>query len=51
MLRLAGTHDLVRVVDDQFGAPTAAIDLARAVLDAIVQVLEKKPQVELGSIT
>ena len=29
MLRLADTHDLVRVVDDQLGAPTAAIDLAR----------------------
>ena len=31
MLRLAGTHDLVRVVDDQLGAPTSAIDLASAI--------------------
>jgi dTDP-4-dehydrorhamnose reductase len=33
MLRLAETHDTVRVVDDQHGAPTAAADLAGAILD------------------
>jgi dTDP-4-dehydrorhamnose reductase len=33
MLQLAQTRDLVRVVDDQHGAPTAALDLARAILD------------------
>jgi dTDP-4-dehydrorhamnose reductase len=48
MLRLADTHDLVRVVDDQFGAPTAASDLARAILDAVAHVVEKKIQVEPG---
>ena len=48
MLRLAGTHYLVRVVDDQLGAPTSASDLASAVLEAIAQVLEKKVQVEPG---
>jgi dTDP-4-dehydrorhamnose reductase len=48
MLRLAGTHDLVRVVDDQLGAPTSACVLASAVLVAIAQVLEKKVQVEPG---
>jgi dTDP-4-dehydrorhamnose reductase len=33
MLQLAQTRELVRVVDDQHGAPTAARDLARAILD------------------
>jgi dTDP-4-dehydrorhamnose reductase len=37
MLRLAQTRDHVRVVDDQFGAPTSARDLAQAIL----QIVEK----------
>ena len=41
MLRLAETRDVVRVVDDQHGAPTAAIDLAGAIVDALMQVLER----------
>src|SRR5262245_32916346 len=48
MLRLADTHDLVRVVDDQLGTPTAASDLASAILDAIAQIVEKKIQVAPG---
>ena len=48
MLRLADTHDLVRVVDDQVGAPTAASDLASAILDAVAQVVEKKIRIEPG---
>jgi dTDP-4-dehydrorhamnose reductase len=48
MLRLADTHDLVRVVDDQLGTPTAARDLASAILDAIARVVEKKVQVAPG---
>ncbi len=38
MLRLAETQDQVRVVDDQWGAPTAASDLADAILDILGQV-------------
>jgi len=33
MLRLAATREKVQVVDDQHGAPTAAADLAGAILD------------------
>jgi dTDP-4-dehydrorhamnose reductase len=33
MLRLAATRERVQVVDDQHGAPTAAADLAAAILD------------------
>ena len=35
MLRLAETREKVAVVDDQHGAPTAAFDLADAILDLI----------------
>jgi dTDP-4-dehydrorhamnose reductase len=35
MLQLAETRAVVRVVDDQHGAPTAARDLARAMLDVV----------------
>src|SRR5262249_4712673 len=35
MLRLAATREHVRVVDDQHGAPTAAGDLADAILDLV----------------
>ena len=33
MLQLAETRDVVRVVDDQFGCPTHAEDLARGLID------------------
>jgi dTDP-4-dehydrorhamnose reductase len=35
MLRLAATREKVQVVDDQHGAPTAAFDLADAILDLV----------------
>ena len=38
MLRHADTRDHVRVVDDQWGSPTAANDLASAILDILGQV-------------
>jgi dTDP-4-dehydrorhamnose reductase len=37
MLRLAETRDVVRVVDDQHGAPTSTSDVARAILDILAQ--------------
>ena len=35
MLDLAATSEVVRVVDDQYGAPTAAADLADAILATV----------------
>ena len=35
MLRLAKTHDTLRVVNDQIGNPTYTLDLARLVVDMI----------------
>jgi len=49
MLRLAGTCDHVRVVDDQHGAPTSAQDLARAILE-IVEHIEGDPNGNCGGI-
>jgi dTDP-4-dehydrorhamnose reductase len=48
VLRLADTRDIVRVVDDQRGAPTAAIDVASAIVDALAQVNEKTVQTRAG---
>ena len=49
MLRLAKTHDRVRVVDDQHGAPTSARDLAQAILQ-IEELLAKDPGKRRGGI-
>src|SRR5438270_586961 len=38
MLRFSATHKLVRVVGDQYGAPTAASDLAVAILEIAAQL-------------
>ena len=52
MLRLAETRDVVRVINDQHGAPTAAIDFAGALVDALMQILGSRSSgEELASIT
>ena len=38
MLRLAGTHEKVRVVADQIGNPTSAFDIADALLNIVSQI-------------
>ena len=35
MLKLAETHDTLRVVDDQFGSPTYTYDLSRLLVDMV----------------
>lgn len=40
MLRLARTHDLLRVVSDQQGAPTSALDIADGVLRVAANLLD-----------
>ena len=49
MLRLAKTRDDIRVVDDQYGAPTSARDLAQAIIE-IVEQIEGRPDNNLGGI-
>lgn len=49
MLRLAETRDHIQVVDDQYGAPTSARDLARAIVE-IVEQIEGRPDKNLGGI-
>ena len=49
MLRLGETRDRIRVVDDQYGAPTSARDLAQAIVE-IVEQIERRPDEDLGGI-
>jgi dTDP-4-dehydrorhamnose reductase len=48
MLRLAETQDVVRVVDDQCGAPTDAMEIARALLDMTMRLIESGMQRRSG---
>ena len=49
MLRLAETRERIQVVDDQYGAPTSARDLAEAILE-IVEKIEEEPEKKFGGI-
>ena len=51
MLRLSETHDHVRVVDDQHGAPTSARDLAQAILEIIEKIEGGRTRITVASIT
>ena len=50
MLRLAATREKVQVVDDQHGAPTAAPDLAAAILDLVEQLTAQRSADRTGGI-
>ncbi|MFL5033318.1 MAG: dTDP-4-dehydrorhamnose reductase [Xanthobacteraceae bacterium] len=48
MLRFAAAQDMVRVVADQYGTPTAGADLARTLLEMAVRVAAKPSDVSPG---
>ena len=50
MLRLAATREKVQVVDDQHGAPTAAGDLAVAILDLAAQLTAERSANRTGGL-
>jgi dTDP-4-dehydrorhamnose reductase len=50
MLRLAATREKVQVVDDQHGAPTAAFDLASAILDLVERLTAAPRARDTGGI-
>lgn len=49
MLNAAQTRDQIQVVDDQYGAPTSAKDLAQAIIE-IVEQLDGRTANDLGGI-
>lgn len=48
MLRLAGERDVVRVVADQYGNPTSALDIADGILAVAPQILGNAPASRFG---
>jgi len=50
MLRLAATREKVQVVDDQHGGPTAAFDLADAILDLVNRLTAATRDRDAGGI-
>lgn len=50
MVRLAGTNDAVRVVDDQHGAPTSAQSVAAGVLQVASNLLAEPRRAELRGV-
>ena len=48
MLRLAADRDVVRVVADQYGNPTSALDIADGILAISRQLLEEPPAERFG---
>ena len=49
MLRLAGERDELTVVDDQYGSPTSALDLADGLL-AVLSTWQRAPDTGLGGV-
>lgn len=49
MLRLAITNDQIRVVDDQFGTPTYAADLATGLAEIAAQILSHPDDIQWGT--
>jgi dTDP-4-dehydrorhamnose reductase len=50
MLHLAESRERIQVVDDQYGAPTSARDLAQAILEIIGQIEEEPGKKKFGGI-
>jgi len=50
MLELAKTQGMIRVVDDQYGAPTLADDIADGILKVAANLLERRDEPDLHGI-
>lgn len=50
MVRLAGTNDAVRVVDDQHGAPTSAHEIAAGILQVAANLVAEPGRTELRGV-
>lgn len=50
MVRLSATHDMVRVVNDQFGAPTSAFEIAGGIFKVAANLLAEPHRPELRGL-